>query len=152
MNEDNSKQEAILKEYAEKAIAFDSKIEIAHVSFDGPKENILASITLWHPDKVNLQMCEKVSALINEMLDKDDPFQEHYTLEVQSLSLSRKLKTADDFRRAVGETIIIKFRDKAKDEETGILNDWQNNQVSILQGKKNLSFPIADIKHATIKF
>lgn len=152
MNEDNSKQEAILREYAEKAIAYDPKIEIAQISFDGPKENILASITLWHPDKVNLQMCEKISALMNEMLDKDDPFQEHYTLEVQSLSLSRKLKTADDFRRAVGESIKIKFRDKAKEEATGILKDWQNDLVSILQGKNNLSFPIAEIKHATIEF
>ena len=122
MNEDNSKQEAILREYAEKAIAYDPKIEIAQISFDGPKENILASITLWHPDKVNLQMCEKISALMNEMLDKDDPFQEHYTLEVQSLSLSRKLKTADDFRRAVGESIKIKFRDKTKEEATVMLS------------------------------
>lgn len=65
------------------------KIELAEVSFDGPAENILASVTLWHPDKVNLQMCEKVSALINDMPDKDDPFKEHYTLEVQSLSLSQ---------------------------------------------------------------
>lgn len=152
MKVDNSKQEEILRQYAEKATAYDSKIEIAQISFDGPEQNILASVTLWHPDKVNLQMCEKVSALINEMLDKDDPFQEHYTLEVQSLSLSRKLKTADDFRRAAGETIKIKFRDKTKDEVTGALKDWQNSKITIQQGKIKLEFAIEDIKHATIEF
>ena len=152
MKTDNSQQEEILRQYAEKAIAYDKAFEIASISFDGPEENILASVTLWHPEKVNLQMCEKVSEIMNEMLDKDDPFKEHYTLEVQSLSLSRKLKTADDFRRAVGESIKIKFKDKEKPEEIGVLNDWQNEEVTILIGKKKVVTPLSDIKHATIEF
>jgi ribosome maturation factor RimP len=152
MKTDNSQQEEILRQYAEKAIAYDKAFEIASISFDGPEENILASVTLWHPEKVNLQMCEKVSEIMNEMLDKDDPFKEHYTLEVQSLSLSRKLKTADDFRRAVGEMIKIKFKDKEKAEEIGLLNDWQNEEVTILIGKKKVATPLSEIKHATIEF
>lgn len=152
MKVDHSKQEEILRQYAEKAIVFDSKIEIAHVSFDGPEENLLANVTLWHPNKVDLNMCEKVSALLNEMLDKDDPFKETYTLEISSLSLTRKLKTPDDFRRALGETIAVKFRDKEKSEFTGLLMDWQNDMVTVQQKSKNHSFAYNEIKHASIVF
>jgi len=152
MKVDHSKQEEILREYAQKAIAFDAKIEIAQVSFDGPEENILANVTLWHPDKVDLKLCEKVSGILNEMLDKKDPFKETYTLEVSSLSLTRKLKTPDDFRRAIGETIIVKFREKEKPDFTGLLIDWQNDVVTVQQKNKNISTPYAEIKHASIVF
>lgn len=152
MKVDHSKQEEILRQYAEKAITFDAKIEIAQVSFDGPEENILANVTLWHPDKVDLNLCEKVSGLLNEMLDKKDPFKETYTLEVSSLSLTRKLKTPDDFRRAIGETIAIKFREKEKPDYTGLLIDWQNDNVTVQQKTKNISTPYSEIKHASIVF
>lgn len=152
MKVDRSQQEAILKQYAEKAVAFDKKIEVAQVTFDGPDKNLLASVLIWHPNKVDMDLCEKVSNILNEMIDKDDPFNEQYTLEVASLSLTRKLKTVDDFRRAMGERISVKYQDKSKPDLSGQLTDWQNGMVTITGDKKTFQIPIDEIKHATICF
>lgn len=152
MKQERAEYVELLRKFATQAVSFDDILEVAEVSFEGPDENLLASVLLWHPNRVDMNLCEKVSNILNEILDKEDPFKESYTLEVASLSLTRKLKTADDFRRACGETINVKYRDKAKPEVSGKLTNSQVGLVHIVVGKQSLQISIEEIKHATIVF
>ncbi|PCJ61860.1 MAG: hypothetical protein COA79_06075 [Planctomycetota bacterium] len=144
--------ELLLMEYAKKAINENDLIEIVSASFLGPQKNLIGNITIWHPDSVDLNMCEQVSNNVNEMLDSDDPFEFQYTLEVSSLSLTRKLKEAEDFRRAMGETIKIKFNDKTIKEAKGRLINFSENTFTIEQSGKEINFTYIEIKQANIIF
>lgn len=142
----------LLMDYALKAVSENDLIEIVSATFIGPEQNLIGNITIWHPDSVDLNMCEQVSHSINEMLDNDDPFDFHYTLEISSLSLTRKLLVANDFRRAIGETINIKFKDKVRKEISGQLINHNELEFIIEKAGKETAFTYKEIKHAKIVF
>ena len=52
----------------------------------------------------------EVNRLISPILDQHDPIPGRYTLEVSSPGLERPLKRAEHFRRAIGETIVVKLQ------------------------------------------
>ncbi len=56
-------------------------------------------------DPVDLDLCEAVSRLVDEILDREDPIEESYYLEVSSAGLDRPLKRESDFERFMGERI-----------------------------------------------
>lgn len=49
----------------------------------------------------------KVSQLLSDKLDKDDPITSAYYLEVSSPGLDRPLKTDKDLKRNIGKDIIV---------------------------------------------
>lgn len=63
-----------------------------------------------HPDGIGLEDCEKVSRVISALLDVEDPLPGHYSLEVSSPGLDRKLTKAAHFQRFAGETVKVKMR------------------------------------------
>lgn len=60
---------------------------------------------------VTLDECAAVSRRLSADLDIDDVVPGRYTLEVSSPGLDRPLKTLADFRRKMGESVTLKFRD-----------------------------------------
>lgn len=60
---------------------------------------------------VTLDECAAVSRRLAADLDIDDVVPGRYTLEVSSPGLDRPLKTLADFRRKVGESVTLKFKD-----------------------------------------
>ena len=100
------------------------------------------------PDGVSLVDCEMVNDAVNPILDREDPIDTSYCLEVSSPGLERELKTAEHIKAFVGERVIVKFyapRDGRKacdaiieafDEETGIL--------SLTVGDEKLSVDLKD--------
>ena len=58
---------------------------------------------------INLDDCEKISRLISELLDIEDPIEQAYHLEVSSPGIERPLKKTNDFLRFVGEEAEIRF-------------------------------------------
>lgn len=82
-------------------------IEISH--FPGKFQTVRLLI-----DKkggVTLDECAAVSRRLSADLDIDDVVPGRYTLEVSSPGLDRPLKTLADFRRKIGESVTLKFRD-----------------------------------------
>ena len=130
----------------------DDLIEIVKVNINGPEANKLVSLEIWHPDIVDLSMCEKVSSEINAILDEDDPFENSYTLEIASLPLTRKLETFDDFRRTLNETITIKFKDKQKEEQKGKLLKADEKSLTLEIKGNSQELTLADIRSGKIIF
>ena len=77
--------------------------------------------------------CELVSRALSEILDKDDPIEDAYILEVSSPGLGRPLKKEKDFKRSMGEQVDIKLYraiDRQKDF-TGTLSAYDEETVTI---------------------
>ena len=82
---------------------------------------------------VSLDECEVVSRALSTVLDKADPIQQNYYLEVSSPGVERKLKTKEHFERYIGETIDIglyKAINKSK-QLTGTLKGYENDVITV---------------------
>ena len=62
------------------------------------------------PEGVELTDCAIVSRQLSAILDVEDPLPGHYTLEVSSPGLDRRLTKPEHFRRFAGETVKVKLR------------------------------------------
>lgn len=82
---------------------------------------------------VSLDECEVVSRALSTALDKADPIQQNYYLEVSSPGIERKLKTKEHFDRYIGETIDIglyKAINKSK-QLTGKLISFEDDIITV---------------------
>ena len=57
---------------------------------------------------VDLESLTKANRTIGEWLDLNDPIPGHFTLDVSSPGLERKLRTAKHFASAVGQTVTLR--------------------------------------------
>ena len=77
--------------------------------------------------------CEMVSRRLSDWLDKEDFIDDSYILEVSSPGLGRPLKKEKDFKRSLGEAVVIKLYraiERQKDF-SGILTAYDADTVTI---------------------
>ena len=93
---------------------------------------------------VDLELCEKVSRAMSEVLDKDDPTDCNYMLEVSSPGIERPLKKPADFERFAGKKVLIKLYkpwDGLK-KYTGTLVGLTEEGIGIIvEGDKQIIIP-----------
>lgn len=65
-------------------------------------------LTVDRPGGLDLDVISGLTRRISRLLDDDDPVPGRYTLEVSSPGLERRLRTAEHFRRAVGEAVTVR--------------------------------------------
>jgi ribosome maturation factor RimP len=58
---------------------------------------------------ISIDDCEKVSRMIDPLLDKYDYIEQSYCLEVSSAGLDRQLKVQEHFDLSIGKQVDIKF-------------------------------------------
>ncbi len=66
-------------------------------------------ITIDSPNGVDLESCETVHRAIEEIIDKADPIEDFYYLEVSSPGIERTLKKPEHFSVCIGETVEIRL-------------------------------------------
>ncbi len=73
-------------------------------------KNTTLQLMIEHSDgaSINLDDCEKVSREVSVLLDVSDPIKGHYNLEVSSAGLDRPIVKLDDYKRFVGNPVIVK--------------------------------------------
>ena len=99
------------------------------------------------PEGVNIQDCENVSRALSDALDREDFIAEPYVLEVSSPGLGRALKKDKHLQASIGEDVEIRlFRpiDKCK-EFSGVLEGFDADSITILEGETQRSFRRADV-------
>lgn len=96
---------------------------------------------------VNINDCEAVSRAFSDILDKEDPIEDAYILEVSSPGLGRPLKKDKDFTRNIDKKIEFKSYKaidgqkefegilKSFDAETFTIDD-ENNNTSTFKRKE----------------
>ena len=82
---------------------------------------------------VNLDLCTKMSHLFGSELDKKDPIEGHYILEISSPGIDRILKKEKDFFRFIGLCIKVKIAVAINNQKNfkGKLVSVKNNKIVV---------------------
>ena len=103
-------------------------------------------ITIDSEDGIDIDDCEKVHRAIDPLIDKADPIEESYLLEVSSPGIERRLRTPEHFLACIGETVNLKlFAPIEGDERTKskqiiapmIAFDPETKNVTVEDGTEN---------------
>ncbi|MBP5225277.1 MAG: ribosome maturation factor RimP [Lachnospiraceae bacterium] len=96
---------------------------------------------------VTILDCESVSRALSDALDKDDPTDDAYVLEVSSPGLGRPLKKEKDFVRNQGKPVEIRLYKAVNGvkELTGDLLAWDKETVTVGADGKETVLQRSDI-------
>ncbi|MCR5353641.1 MAG: ribosome maturation factor RimP [Clostridiales bacterium] len=100
---------------------------------EGADRNLIIYID--KPGGVSLTDCEMVNDAVEPIIDKEDPIEESYFLEISSPGIERELKTPEQIKAFAGSKVVIKLfaSENGKKNFTGTLlpYDEEENKVSI---------------------
>lgn len=110
---------------------------------------------IYRPEGISIEDCERVSGMLNPLLDELDPIDEAYLLSVSSPDLNRPLKSDRDFERHFGKPVEIKLfqRLEGKKKYVGVLVSFDDRALTIDMNGTALSLErqaIATVKPAII--
>lgn len=104
-------------------------------------------------EAITLDDCEKVSRMVSQILDENDPIEEHYILEVQSPGLFRPLFTENQRKDALGERVRVRLREdfKGKKNYLGILKSTDSDKITVSQDGKDWEISVSDIRELNLE-
>jgi len=150
------RQEVVSKieEIAQRVAASDG-LEVVEVEFKGGGRNQLLRILIDKPEGVTHADCEMVSQQVGTILDVEDVVAGHYTLEVSSPGVERKLLKPNDYLRFQGKKVKIVLREPVENQRhwEGTLAGFDGGTVSLEVGAgRSLRFPLNYVERANLKF
>ena len=99
---------------------------------EGKEYFVRAYIT--HPEKsIGLDDCELVSNAISDVLDKEDPIETSYSLEISSCGLEPKLREKWHFEAALGKKVEVRLFQPIEKEKviTGTLESVSETGIMV---------------------
>jgi ribosome maturation factor RimP len=123
-------------------IADELSYELVDVEFVKEGANWYLRVYIDKPGGITIDDCQAVSERLSDLLDKEDPIEQSYFLEVSSPGLDRPLKTERDFVKYKGEEVEVKLFQPIDGNKIfeGELIGLVDGRVVILQDGKELSF------------
>lgn len=96
---------------------------------------------------VDLEDCAVVSHLISDELDKDDPIDEAYNLEVSSPGIDRPFKTDEDYKNNIDNLVEVKLYKKLNDSKMfiGKLKSFNSEEIEIEENGEIISISRSNI-------
>ncbi len=82
--------------------------ELVDVEYVKEGANWYLRVYIDKPGGISIDDCQAVSEQVSDLLDKNDPIDQSYYLEVSSPGLDRPLKTEKDFTKYKGELVEVK--------------------------------------------
>lgn len=145
-----SKVEAIAERVAQSA-----GLEVVEVELKGGGQNRFLRISIDKPEGVTHADCEAFSHEVGVILDVEDPIPGHYTLEVSSPGVERKLVKFKDFERFAGKKIKAVLREPVENSRRweGTLARCADGLITLeTQEGKTIQFPFDQVEKANLKF
>ncbi len=135
------KTEELVAELAQ-PIADKHSYELVDVEFIKEGANWYLRVYIDKPGGVTIDDCQAVSEELDEKLDKLDPIEQSYFLEISSPGLERPLKKDRDFEKYKGELVEVKLFEAVDGKKVfeGELLGLADNSISIKQGEGVLNF------------
>ena len=98
-----------------------------------------------HPDGVDLALCERVTGLLRDLLDR-------YSLEVSSPGADRPLTKPEHFRRFLGRRVRVRTRDAIAGQRnfTGTLTEADAEGVSLEADGSAVRIPLTGIRRSNL--
>ncbi len=92
------------------------------------------TVFIYKKGGIDLSDCEKVTALLDPVLDGLDFCNEGYNLNVSSPGLDRPIITPDDYRRNEGEDVefVFKTPQGKKKSVHGVLKEYDEEKIVLL--------------------
>ena len=109
-------------------------LELVDVVCVGQGARSVVRVYIDKPEGVTVDDCGRAHLAIGPALDVADPFPHAYTLEVSSPGLDRPFKRIQDYRRAVGKKINVKFRQPIDGQwrAVGALTDVHEQGITVV--------------------
>lgn len=126
--------------------------ELVDVELKGRPGNQILRIFVDVEGGITLDLCERISREISDLLDRKDPIPGRYRLEVSSPGIDRPLKNWKDFRRNVNRKVRLSFFDNTDNEQTleGIIKTAEEKIVYIEEQGRLIAVPMNKLKTAKI--
>ena len=100
------------------ALVADEGLELLATEVVGMGPQTILRLVVDGSDGVSLDKCASISRQASAMLDVEDPINHHYTLEVSSPGLDRKLYSIDDYQQYVGHRVKIRMAPSYREHRT----------------------------------
>jgi len=154
---------ARIEEIAQKVASSDG-LEVVEVELKGSGRNQMLRIYIDKPQGVTHADCESVSLRVGNLLDTENFFPGHYTLEVSSPGVERKLTKWKDFQRFQGHRMKVVLRippqsgteGGAKEGALhfdGVLQSAQDGILKMeIAGGQPVEFRFEQVDRANLKF
>lgn len=131
--------------------------EVVDIEYSKKSDGMNLIFYIDNENGVNIEDCEKVSKVIDPILDEINPTDDQtYILSVSSPGIDRPLKTDRDFKRNIGNEISITtfYKIDGNKKFEGKLISFDEKQVTIEQKEKQISIQRNQIAHIVpiIKF
>ncbi len=113
------------------------------------------NVTVTREGGVDLETVTKANRVISEWLDENDPIPGHFTLDVSSPGLERRLRTPAHFLSAVGE--IVTLRERREDDRTrrleGVVVEANDTRVTLVDEEQGrVVVTLANVERARTVF
>lgn len=119
-----------------------------------PKHGLLR-IYIDTPEGVTVDDCARVSQLVSEILDVEDPIAGEYSLEISSPGLDRPLFKLSDYERFIGSEVRISlhgvWEGRRKISGTILGVNTLDNTIHIQENEEKRFVPLTQINKANIK-
>ncbi|MCA0988078.1 ribosome maturation factor RimP [Guptibacillus algicola] len=127
-----------------KPIADEMNLELVDVEFTQEGNNFFLRVYIDSPRGVDIEECGVVSEKLSEQLDKQDPIEQPYFLEVSSPGAERPLKKPSDFEKVVGKQIYMTTYEKIDGEKSfeGKLVNFDGETVVVEQKVKTRTITV----------
>lgn len=135
-------------------IARDSRyagVEIVQHFARRGRQRTALSITIDREGGVDLATCERIAASVNKRLE---PYEEPYTLEVESAGLNRPLTKPGDYERFSGRDakVVTSLLVQGSKTHRGVLRGVRGTNVILETSKGELPLPLATIEKANLEY
>ncbi|MDO4606169.1 MAG: ribosome maturation factor RimP [Bowdeniella nasicola] len=100
------------------------------------------------PGGIDSDHLAEISRTISQLMDKHDPLDSAYTLEVSTPGLSRQLREPRHFRRAGGHDVKVKLREGA--DVIGTVIDADDAAVRLQVGNEERTITYDQIRRAKV--
>lgn len=108
--------------------------DLYDVEYAKEGKNYFLRVFIDKPEGIDLEDCEKVNNVINDLLDEADYIKEQYFLEVSSPGIERVLRKDKHLKQNIGKEVQVKLFQKdenGKKEEHGILQEFKKETITI---------------------
>jgi ribosome maturation factor RimP len=146
---------AKVQEIAERVAASEG-LEVVEVQLLGGGGARVLRIFIDKPEGVTHRDCEAISQNVGTILDVEDVIPgAHYTLEVSSPGVERKLTKPRDFERFVGQKVKVALRQPIENQRhyMGTLKSFAEGILTLEPSPgKSVQFPLDQVEKANLKF
>lgn len=145
------KEQQLLDTLSSRALS--EGVEIVTLEVMGAKKAPTIRVFIDTPDGVSFDELSSAQAWINDLMDELDPFPGAYTLEVSSPGIDRPLRTAEHFKRFVGDTAVVKTIAplEGRSAFTGTIVGANDTLVELEVDGQVIRMPFETIKRAHLK-